>query len=390
MKILYIHQHFSLPSGGGGGRPYQFAKRLAESGHEVTMVCSGKEAVDQHVDGFRVVRFAVPYQNSMGFTKRVKAFVDFMLRASAFSFRNRADVVFASSTPLTVAIPGLIAKWRHRIPFIFEVRDLWPKIPIEMGFLTNPILIRVARLLEKITYKNADHVVALSPGMKEGVLEVSPTTSVTVVPNASDIEIFNRSSHDRSAFRKENDWPDDVKVISYAGGFGTVYSLEWVVELAAQLRDEPIRFYLIGAGSDSEKLEKIAIERGLEPSELFLGRKPREEVAKHIAASDLVMSSMRLDQCLEAASLNKVFDGFAAGLPIITNHEGWLSELIVEEKAGWKLNRDPKVAADELRKIIDDNVGLQEAGKNSLALARNQFDRNLLFERFSSIFKELA
>lgn len=390
MKILYIHQHFALPSEGGGGRPYQFARRLASQGHDVTMLCSGAEALEVVLDGVKIKRLPVSYENQMSIPRRLISFVDFMVRASIYSVRLKSDLIFASSTPLTVGIPGMVAKMIHRVPLVFEVRDLWPKIPIEMGFLTNPVLKKAALILEKLIYKYSNHVIALSPGMADGVKETSMGTAVTVIPNASDVELFTRSTEQVEQFRLDHGWERDEAVVVYAGGFGKVYSLDWVVELAAKLSEERISIVMLGQGSESEKLRAIAVKRGLDPEKIFVGKKSRDEVADYVSAADFVISSSRLDPCLEAASLNKVFDGFAAGRPILLNHEGWLTELVQKRKAGWKLDRDVDIAAKQLMEVANDLSSREQAGNNSKLLANEMFNRDKLFDQFSSVLIETS
>lgn len=382
MRVTYIHQHFNLPSEGGGSRPYQFAKRLAMEGHHVTMICGGAEPLDETIDGIHIKRMAVPYRNAMSIAERMHSFLHFMVSASVVAAQSKADVIYASSTPLTVAVPGIVGKVFQRSPMIFEVRDLWPSVPIELGYLRNPIAVWLARSLEKIAYKSADSVVALSPGMRDGVAKVAANKRIAVIPNASDIEIFNKSDDERAAFRLAHQWSDGEMIIMYAGGFGPTYQLDWVIRLAAAVKDTNIRFLLVGDGKDSEKLHTLASELGLDPTKILLGRRSKEEVAYFIASADLVLSPLKNEECLEVNSLNKVFDGLAAGRPIIVNHEGWLKDEIVDASAGWQLDRSIEKAAKQLRDIVNDQEGLQAARRNSLALARDKFDRDDLYGHF--------
>ena len=152
MRITYIHQHFVLPGEPGGSRPYEFARRMAAAGHEVTMICGRDEAMDKTVDGIHVRRLAIPYRNEMSKRERIVSFLNFLVRASAVAARVPADVIYASSTPLTVAVPGIVAKFTQRAPLVAEIRDLWPEVPIKLGYLNNPVAIFLAKQLEKAFY----------------------------------------------------------------------------------------------------------------------------------------------------------------------------------------------------------------------------------------------
>ncbi|MDK7237805.1 glycosyltransferase family 4 protein [Corynebacterium amycolatum] len=391
MRITYIHQHFVLPGEPGGSRPYEFARRMAAAGHEVTMICGRDEAMDKTVDGIHVRRLAIPYRNEMSKRERIVSFLNFLVRASAVAARVPADVIYASSTPLTVAVPGIVAKFTQRAPLVAEIRDLWPEVPIKLGYLNNPVAIFLAKQLEKAFYAASSEVVALSPSMADGVKEVAPKKRVTVIPNASDFERFDVPAEQRAAFRKEQGWGDDVVAV-YAGGFGMSYQLEWLVDLAAQLRRdgvENVRFVLLGQGSDSDALYQRAENAGLDADAMFLGRQPKEDVAKYVSAADIALSPLRDDPCLEGNSLNKVFDAMAASRPVVFNHGGWLEEAATEHDAGWRLSRDIPTAAKRFAEIISDRDEMRAAGQRNRELGEKRFARDSLYNQLIEVLNRV-
>ncbi|MBC6829286.1 glycosyltransferase WbuB [Corynebacterium sp. HMSC14B06] len=391
MRITYIHQHFVLPGEPGGSRPYEFARRMAAAGHEVTMICGRDEAMDKTVDGIHVRRLAIPYRNEMSKRERIVSFFNFLVRASAVAARVPADVIYASSTPLTVAVPGIVAKFTQRASLVAEIRDLWPEVPIKLGYLNNPVAIFLAKQLEKAFYAASSEVVALSPSMADGVKEVAPKKRVTVIPNASDFERFDVPAEQRAAFRKEQGWGDDVVAV-YAGGFGMSYQLEWLVDLAAQLRRdgvENVRFVLLGQGSDSDALYQRAENAGLDADAMFLGRQPKEDVAKYVSAADIALSPLRDDPCLEGNSLNKVFDAMAASRPVVFNHGGWLEEAATEHDAGWRLSRDIPTAAKRFAEIISDRDEMRAAGQRNRELGEKRFARDSLYNQLIEVLNRV-
>lgn len=391
MRITYIHQHFVLPGEPGGSRPYEFARRMAAAGHEVTMICGRDEAMDKTVDGIHVRRLAIPYRNEMSKRERIVSFLNFLVRASAVAARVPADVIYASSTPLTVAVPGIVAKFTQRAPLVAEIRDLWPEVPIKLGYLNNPVAIFLAKQLEKAFYAASSEVVALSPSMADGVEEVAPKKRVTVIPNASDFERFDVPDEQRAAFRKEQGWGDDVVAV-YAGGFGMSYQLEWLVDLAAQLRRdgvENVRFVLLGQGSDSDALYQRAENAGLDADAMFLGRQPKEDVAKYVSAADIALSPLRDDPCLEGNSLNKVFDAMAASRPVVFNHGGWLEEAATENDAGWRLSRDIPTAAKRFAEIVSDRDEMRAAGQRNRELGEKRFARDSLYNQLIEVLNRV-
>ncbi|TLP75322.1 glycosyltransferase family 4 protein [Nesterenkonia sphaerica] len=393
MRIVYIHQHFNFPSEPGWQRPWQFARRLARAGHEVTVICGGKEAARQHLDGVEVHRLTVPYENAMTFWQRVRSFASFMARASWFASKVNADVVFASSTPLTTAVPGIIASTLRRAPFIFEVRDLWPEAPVALGFLKNRGAIWAAEQLEKFAYRSADHVIALSPGMEAGVKRVCPEVTTTVVPNASDVENFAASREHRNEVRAELGWAEDETVLFYAGSFGVTYDVPWLVRLAGQLsrRGEKFRVVAYGEGADTGTCRRLAREFGLDPLQVLPGNIPRTEIERMLPAADLAVSTLVDNPALEINSLNKVFDALAAARPVVFNHAGWLPEILAAHGAGWQLSRHPGTAADQLvERLRSGEIDLSAGSAAALELARKEFDRDLLFDRFLSVVESAA
>lgn len=393
MRIVYIHQHFNFPWESGWQRPWQFARRLARAGHEVTVICGGREKMHQELEGVTIRRLAAPYENSMIFQQRVRSFISFMTQACYHAARVRADVVFASSTPLTTAVPGMIASRLRRVPFVFEVRDLWPEAPVALGFLKNPLTIRVAEQLEKLAYRCADHIIALSPGMEAGIRRVRPQARTTVVPNASDVENFAAGRRQRSEIRAELGWAPEETVLFYAGSFGVTYDLPWLIHLAGQLknRGQKVRVVAFGEGSDSQKCRRIAVQYGLAPQQVLPGKIPRTQIERMLPAADFAVSTLVDSPALEINSLNKVFDALAAARPVLFNHAGWLPEMLAEHGAGWQLSRSPEEAADQLISKIDSGeIDWHKASAAALDLAETAFDRDLLFRRLLRVLESVV
>lgn len=385
MRITYIHQHYPrLPEEGGLGRPWQFAKRLANDGHDVTLVAGSATARKTVIDGVRIVHVRAPYATEFGTIRRVIAFLSFLVKATILSVRIPSDVVFASSTPLTVAIPGVIGALFNRARFVFEVRDLWPKVPIELGILTNPLLQFVAKGLERIAYRRAATVVALSDGMAEGVRDVNPNVPIATVPNASDFDLFSGEIAHRDEVRAALGWEQDERVLVYAGSLGYIYRITWIVDLAARLRPLGIRVVIYGAGGQFPILVEKARSLDLDVNALFPGRLKRQDLAKAISACDATISSVLSEKCLEPASINKVFEAMAARKGVFFNHDGWLTELLTAHGAGWRLDDEPEVAAIQIQEIMANPRVLSEAGRRSASLGLERFERDKLYRDFRS------
>jgi UDP-N-acetylglucosamine:LPS N-acetylglucosamine transferase len=159
MKVIYLHQYFNTPKMSGGTRSYEMARRLVAAGHEVHMVTTWRTET-AHDDwfhttesGIQVHWLPVSYSNSKTYTQRIRAVLSFAIQACRKAVDLKGDLIFATSTPLTIAIPGIYASWRNRLPMVFEVRDLWPELPIAVGALRSPVLKWLARKFERFTYR---------------------------------------------------------------------------------------------------------------------------------------------------------------------------------------------------------------------------------------------
>ncbi|MFK3862209.1 glycosyltransferase family 4 protein [Pseudoalteromonas rhizosphaerae] len=398
MKLIYLHQYFKKPSMNGGVRSYEFAKRLADSGHEVVMVTSDNENEfsgwkSEKLDGFEVHWVSVKYDNSYGFLKRLWAFFKFLVLASIHICSLKSDKLYVTSTPLTVAIPALIYKLVKRKPYVFEVRDVWPEVPIALGVIKNRILIQVVLFLEKLAYKNAAHIVALSPDMKNSILERCGNTPITVISNAADCHLFNLSLPSDDMFLKKLNSIRDKhkKVVFYTGAFGLVNNLRSLIKLSS-FSDGEIGFVIIGQGKEEYDLKEYAKELSVLDKQLyFLSSVNKNQLSFVHSIFDMAASTVLPINVLYANSANKVFDAFAAGTPLLINHGGWIKSLIESSNCGLVINNDPTVNDYYILKdFLLSEESYERACAASLRLGENEYNRERLFERLLTVIDEEA
>jgi glycosyltransferase involved in cell wall biosynthesis len=398
MRILYLHQYFMTRAGVGGTRSYEFARRFVARGHEVSMVtaASGDRPRRERVDGIEVIPVRGGYSDyvrgtKLAYPRRLLEFVHFALGAAWTVLRApRPDVVYATSPPLTMALPGVVAARRHRAPLVFEVRDLWPEAPIQMGALRNPLARWLARALERFVYRRAAHVIVLSPGMREGVIAAGvPPEKVTLVPNASDLELFSPGL-DGSEVRARLGLGDRF-VVSYFGAMGEANDLTQVIEAAERIGDGSVAFVLHGDGKRRAELEALARERGTD-NVIFSDPIPdKASVARLAAASDACMTIYKDVPILYTCSPNKLFDTFAAGRAAIVNTPGWLRELVEENEAGvYARAGDPDDLAAKVAFLRDHPEETRRYGENARRLAEREFSRGLLARRALGVLERAA
>jgi glycosyltransferase involved in cell wall biosynthesis len=389
MRILYLHQFFITREGVGGTRSYEFARRFAARGHAVRMVTAGGGS--RTVEGVEVVGVRGAYSDylsatAMSYPRRMVAFARFTLTAAAAAALRgpRPDVVYASSPPLTIGLPGLLAAARWRAPLVFEVRDLWPEAPIQMGALRNPLLRQAARWLERLVYRRSARIIALSPGIRDGVVAAGAADDrLAVVPNASDLELFSPSLDGRA--EREHLGLGDGLVCSYFGAMGEANDLDQLIDAAALVED--VEFVLLGDGKRRPELEARA------PANVrFLDPVPdKRSVARLAAASDACLTLFKDVPVLATNSPNKLFDTFAAGRAAIVNMPGWMRELVEGNEAGLFVRPgDARDLAEKVAWLRDNPRDAERLGRNGRALAEREFDRNTLSVRALAVLEEAA
>ena len=401
MRIVYLHQYFITPQMAGGSRSYEMARRLVAAGHEVHMVTSDQAGTgtgrwtESTEAGIHVHWADVPYRNDMPYRDRIAAFLKFAWMATRKARQLSGDVVFATSTPLTIAIPAVQAARRCGIPMVFEVRDLWPAVPIAIGALRNPVLKWAARRLENYAYANASRIVALAPGMRDEIIATGvPADRVIVIPNGSDLDIFS-GAPGSGAPRDAHEWLGDRPLVVFTGTFGLVNGMDYLVHLAAATAriDPEVRFVAVGEGREFARTMELARELGVLDSNLFLmGKLPKLETASWVRAADMTIALFTGPEIVwRDAVQNKFFDSLAAGTPVANNFRGWQARVAEEAGAGIILSADDAdAAAADLVHHLRDDAWLRQAGEAARALAINRFNRDDLAGQLERLLEDVV
>jgi glycosyltransferase involved in cell wall biosynthesis len=402
MRIVYLHQYFVTPEMSGIVRSYEMARRLVALGHEVHMVTSDQQEGRpdgpwrQSIEGGINVHWTdVPYDNTMSYPARIRAFFTFAWRAARKAAQLKGDIVFATSTPLTIALPAVYAARRMRCPMVFEVRDLWPAVPIAIGAINNPLAKFAARWLERFAYRNAAHVVALAPGMREEIVATGyPVQQTSVVPNGCDLDLFQPDTSASAELRRRYDWLQDRPLLVFTGTFGLVNGMEYLVRLAAAVAqlDTEVRVVAVGAGREFDATAKLARELGILDRSLFLlGKRPKREAAAWMLAADMTIALFTGPQIVwRDAVQNKFFDSLAAGKPVVNNFPGWQSLIARDAGAGLVVSAtDFQEAAGDVVRALRDPVWLKNASAAARKLAETRFNRDLLGAELARVLESV-
>jgi len=397
MRILWLHQYFATPQGWGSTRTYELAQRFAAAGHTVDIVCSA--AYDASLAGVTEAEIApgvrafvsrVRYSPHMGFAARVLAFVRFMLFALRFVRRHGKgyDLAIASSAPLNMAVPALAGVWRWRLPYVFEVIDVWPDAAIAAGVLRNRLLQWLSFRLEDCAYRHAAHIVTCSSGMSVRVVGKGvPAAKVTTIPNGCDLARFAPDPAVRTAKRREAGVAEGQLVCIYTGAMGRSNAIEDVVETVRRtLADARIVWWFVGEGPAASTLRDL--DRG-DGRVRFLGMRPHRELPGLLAGADVALVTFMHAPLFEENSPNKFFDAIAAGLPVIFNRSTWLAPEIMRSGCGFVCTGDAPAAemARRLQELADDPVARERMGAAARRLAGEVFDRDAQADAFRRVIE---
>ena len=396
MKILYIVQHFNIPSGSAGIRPYKMAKALREHGHEVAIVCGSYGGAQTGLDGdftngkrtgffeeIEIIEFDIKYSNKLSFLNRTWVFLLFVWKTVGLALFYKYDVLFASTTPLTVGIPGIFARWIRRKKFVFEVRDLWPELPKAMGVIKNPVILWLMGVLEFSCYHSANKLIGLSDGIVKGIAKRGiKLNKITNIPNGCDLDIFS-ADHGKLEIEetKENDF-----LCLYSGTHGIANGLDILIdtaEILTQRGNHTIKFILVGDGKCKPDLVKRANQKSTK-NIIFLKPLNKQDLSRLMNSCDIGMQLLaNIPAFYYGTSPNKFFDYISAGLPVLNNYPGWISDLIVKNNCGIKVSPDnPVEFAENLIKLEKEKYKLGDMSVNAKNLAKNEFDRTLLSNKW--------
>ena len=378
MKVLILHHYFNTPQKGGAVRSYYLARALVDRGIETVVITTHNEPREliENVEGIHVHYLPIQYDNKFGFYKRASSFLRYVVSAIRLSSKHRdANLCYTISVPLTIGLTSMWIKRKYNIPYVFEVGDLWPDAPIQLGFVNNPLFRAILYQLETKIYKHARSIVALSPTIQSAINKKVSDKKLDLIPNMADTEFFLPEKKNPMTERKFA--VEGKFVVSYTGALGFANGLDYFLECAraAEKANLPVHFLICGEGAMKEGLKRSA--QLLRLGNLsFVPFQNRDGVKELLSVTDAVFICYRPFSILESGSPNKYFDGLAAGKIVITNFGGWIKEEIESEQCGFALDaQHPSAFVNQIQPYITDATRLEESQKRSRALAEKKYSR---------------
>jgi glycosyltransferase involved in cell wall biosynthesis len=406
VRILFLCQYFPPEMGAPAARTFEHAREWARAGHQVTVVCGKPNHPDgiippkyrgpllyrEDIEGIRVLRCWLYATPNRGVIKRSVAFMTFMFSSMFFGafFSGRCDVVVATSPQLLCAIAGWavsVLKWK---PFVFEVRDLWPKQIIDLGAVRNRFIIALLKSAEMFLYRRARRIVVVAPATREEIAARGiPAGNIHTITNGINDRFFQPKDR-MVALRDTYGWGGDI-IVMYIGTHGLSQGLSTVIEAAELLRDrKDIRFVFAGQGAEREMLMRIARERGLANVQ-FLPMQSKERMPDFYAAADICLVPLKKRDYFLYNIPSKMFEIMACARPIVLGVQGQALEVLNAAGAGVAVEpENARAYADAIRELAGDPGRRAELGRNGRAHAVEFYSRRQKAADYLVLLREVV
>jgi glycosyltransferase involved in cell wall biosynthesis len=399
MHILLIHQAFAALNEPGGTRHHEFARFLAERGHQISIIASpvsyltGKNTINKQVETemegkisiYRAYTYPALHKS---FAHRLYSYFSFMISSFFISMKiKKVDIVWGTSPPIFQSFTAWLVSKLKQVPFLLEIRDLWPAFAIAVGVLKNKTLINLSLWLERFLYHHADKIIVNSPGYLEHV-RLKGGQIVTLIPNGSDAAAFSPAN--TIQIRKKLGWTDKF-ILLYAGAHGMSNDLPAILQAAKMIEDnEKINIVFIGDGKEKNNLITLAESLKLSNVE-FLNPVPKNKIFEYLQSSDVCIAILKPIELYKTTYPNKVFDYMAAGKPIILAIDGVIREVV--ESAGCGLfcePGNPRAIANTILEMYHNRKELEKIGERGKMYLEQNFDRMMIAKDFTDMIEEMV
>jgi len=403
MHILLIHQAFASLNEAGGTRHYEIAHHLAQHGHRVTIITSpvsyltGKAKTgripwathETPEPGIEIIRAYVYPSLHKSFFLRLVNFFSFMFSSFWIGLGvKNVEAVWGTSPPIFQGWTAWMLARLKGVPFIFEIRDLWPEFAVAIGVLKNKTLINMSYWLESFLYRHADKIVVNSPGFIPFVSQRGGK-GIELIPNGVEPGMFDPTNTGQ-AFRQANALSNDF-VVLYAGAHGISNDLDVILAAAEMTADTPdIRYVFVGDGKEKANLQRMATEKHLS-NVLFFPAVAKNEMDEVVAAADVCVAILKPLELYKTTYPNKVFDYMAAGRPIVLAIDGVIRQVVEAAHGGVFV---PPGNSTEMAKVIvelyEDRAGTRKMGVNGREYVCAHFDRSRMAAQFEALFQSIT
>ena len=399
MHILLIHQAFAAINEPGGTRHHEIARFLAESGHKLSIIASpinyltgkgnqNRAAEFEMEDKITIYRAYTYPALHKSFIHRLFSFISFMVSSFIISLRiEKVDLVWGTSPPIFQSFTAWVVSKIKRIPFLLEIRDLWPAFAVAVGVLNNKILIRLSLWLEKFLYKRADKLVVNSPGFIDHI-ENKGGKNITLIPNGADPAAFKKINP--KILREKLGWTEDF-IFLYAGAHGMSNDLPVIIQAAKLIEsNHKIKFVFIGDGKEKNNLINLA--KSLQLSNVkFFDPIPKSEISGYLQAADVCIAILKPIELYKTTYPNKVFDYMAVGKPILLAIDGVIRDVVESAKCGLFCQPgDSHAFVNSVIRMFNERDQMEKMGSRGKKYLEQNFDRKIIAKQFTDMIEQIV
>jgi colanic acid biosynthesis glycosyl transferase WcaI len=407
MRILFLSQYFPPEPGAPAARVSELARAWVREGHEVTVLTAmphhptgivppeyrGRALVRESHDGVDVVRTWIYAAPNRGRARRSLAYASYATSAVAWGqlHTTTPDVVVATSPQLLCGCAGLVAARTHGVPFVFEVRDLWPESIVAVGALParHPV-VRALEVVERSLYRNARAIVVVTDAFKTRLAQRGvPASKVHVVKNGVDLRRFVPAARE-TPLRSELGWNGQF-VVGYVGTHGMAHGLDAVLDVARRLKSRPdVRFLFVGEGAERQRLEQRVRDEGV-ANVRFMGVLPRDRMTEVYATIDLALVPLRKSELFTTVIPSKIFEIAGMARPILLSVDGEARGIVEASGGGVFVEpEDVDAMAGEIVRFSEDRALGQRMGARGREFVMREFDRDVLARRYLEVLSEVT
>jgi colanic acid biosynthesis glycosyl transferase WcaI len=406
MRILFLTHYFQPEPNFFMGLP--FAKELVRRGHQVQVLTGfpnypGGKIYDgykirffqeENMDGIPVVRLPLYPSHDRSSFKRILCYSTLSLSQSTIApfIIKPADVAYVVQGPATIGWPATVLKWFRRIPFVYNIQDLWPDSLLSTGMFKGTFGLKILHSWCNFVYRRAAKIVVISPGMKTKLIERGvPPEKIEVIYNWCDGQLICREDRNENLARQLG-FTHKFNVV-FAGNMGKAQALDSVIEAAGLLKkDFPnIQFVFIGSGVDVDRLKLLTEQKQLN-NVLFMPRKTVSEIGPILRQADVLLVHLKKDSLFAITIPSKTQAYLALGRPILMAVDGDAAKLI--EKAGAGLSCEPEnpesIASAVIKFASMSSVRLAEVGEKGKEFYDREMSFQIAVDKFEKLFQDCS
>lgn len=405
MRILFLSDNFPPETNAPATRLHEHAVRWVRAGHEVTVITCAPNFPEgklfagyqnrwrqvETIDGIRVVRVKTYITANEGFVRRTLDYMSFMVSGFvAGLFEKRPDVVVSTSPQFFCAIAGWALSGLRRLPWVFELRDLWPASIVAVGAMERSPVIRMLEKLELFMYRRADAIVSVTESFREDLVARGiAREKIHVVINGVDLDRYAPRPRDETLARQFG--LEGKFVLGYMGTHGMAHALDRVLDAAELLRErDDIAFFFAGAGAERAKVERLVVERGLSNVRM-IPRQPKEAMPGLWSLCDLALIPLRNTPVFATVIPSKLFEAMGMGVPVLMSlPEGEATGIVKRTGCGVCVSpEDPRAMADAVVALAGDAERMA-ALRSASAAAAAEYSRERQAGRMVGVLEKVV